>query len=169
MTELRTERLVLRRFRAEDAAPLFEIFRDPRAMHYWSHLPHTDLAQTARFVERTMTADPATGDDFVVVRDGAVIGKCGAWHLPEVGILLHPDHWGAGIGREALRAVIAHLFATRDVAELTADIDPDNVASVTLFERLGFRRTGYEENTVKLGDRWCHSVYLALSREDWAG
>jgi hypothetical protein len=36
---------------------------------------------------------------------GDVIGKAGAWALPEVGFLLHPDYWGQGLAQEAMRAV----------------------------------------------------------------
>ena len=64
----------------------------------------------------------------VIEKDGEVICKAGAWLLPEVGFLLHPDHWGKGLAFEAMTAVIAHLFAAHDVAELVAEADPRNAA-----------------------------------------
>lgn len=167
MTVLRTKRLVLRRAEAGDGAALFPVFSDPVAMKFWSHLPHDHVSQTEGWIAAMMRADPARLDDFIVTLDGAPIGKCGAWDVPEIGLVLDRAHWRQGYGREALVAVIDHLFATRDLPELTADIDPENEGSLALFEGLGFRRTGYAENKFQLGDRWCHSVYLALARADW--
>ena len=47
-------------------------------------------------------------------------------NAPEVGFLLHPDCWGKGLGREAMTAVIDHLFATHPLPHLTAEADPRN-------------------------------------------
>jgi RimJ/RimL family protein N-acetyltransferase len=47
---------------------------------------------------------------------------------------------------------------------LLADVDPRNVASLRVLDRLGFKETGRAERTFLLGDEWCDSVYLALQR-----
>ncbi|MBF9031528.1 GNAT family N-acetyltransferase [Rhodobacterales bacterium HKCCE3408] len=165
MTILRTDRLVLRRARMADAADMHEIFSDPEPMRFWSQAPHASMEETERWLAAVVNADPASSDDFIVERDGKAIGKCGVWKAPEIGIMLHPGHWRQGLGREAMAAVIAHIFATRDWPEITADIDPDNAASLALFEGLGFRRTGYGKNTFHFGGKWYDSVYLALPRQ----
>jgi RimJ/RimL family protein N-acetyltransferase len=93
-----------------------------------------------------------------------VIGKAGAWNLPEIGFLLHPDQWGKGLAHEAMTAVIAHLFAAHPVAQLVAEADPRNLASLRLLGRLGFVETGRAARTLRWRDEWCDSVYLALPR-----
>jgi [ribosomal protein S5]-alanine N-acetyltransferase len=116
-----------------------------------------------------MMAGNASGsDDFVIERDGRVIGKAGFWKLPEVGYILHPDHWGLGLGTEAVRAVIAHVFLCRPVDLLTADVDPANLASIRLLERLGFERTGFAARTWHIGGEWKDSLYYGLTRARWA-
>ena len=162
--EITTGRLQLRRAKPEDAADLFAVFSDPRAMRYWSTPPHAGIGETERWLDSMITIDPVTGDDFVIERDGRVIGKAGAWRLPELGFILHPDHWGQGLAHEALGAVIAHLFATHPLDRLTADVDPRNTASLRLLTRLGFAETGRAARTWRVGDEWCDSIYLALSR-----
>ena len=77
---IKTKRLVLRHFKAEDAVALHPIFADPEAMQFWSSA-HKSLSQTEEFVRDTIRAYQAgTGDDFVVLFEGVVIGKadCGA-------------------------------------------------------------------------------------------
>ena len=162
--EILTERLRLRRPRPEDAADLHAVFREPRAMRYWSTPPHAKLSETERWLDSMISADPQASDDFVIEREGVVIGKAGAWRLPEIGFILHPSFWGQGLANEALSAVVAHLFADRGLDHLTADVDPRNQASLRLLARLGFVETGRAERTWRVGEEWCDSVYLALDR-----
>ncbi len=165
--EIRTERLLLRRVREEDAADLFEVFRDPRAMRYWSHLPHTHIDETRKWVGAMAGLPPGKADDFVIEHEGRVIGKAGCWLGAEVGILVHPAHWGRGIASEALTAVIPHCFATLDADRLTADTDPRNDAVHRLFRGLGFTESGFAERTILVGEEWCDSLYFELTRERW--
>ena len=132
-------------------------------MRYWSRPEHETLEETRRWLADLVEPEPGS-DDFLIERDGEVIGKAGAWQLPEIGFLLHPDHWGKGLEHEALVAVIAHLFAAHAMAELTAEVDPRNTASLRLLARLGFEETGRAERTLLWRDEWCDSVYLALKR-----
>ena len=160
--EIRTERLLLRRATMADAPAMHRIMSDPRAMRYWSTLPHDNLAQTEAWLRSMVEADPTTSDDFMVTREGAVIGKFGAWRLPEFGFLIDPEEWGKGYAGEAMVGFITHRRALGS-AELTADVDPRNDASLRLLERHGFTETHRKARTCQLGDEWCDSVYLRLS------
>lgn len=163
---LTTPRLRLRRVRAEDLGDLHGVLGNPAAMRYWSTPAHGTVDQTRDWLDR-MLRPGDNSDDFVIEHQGRVIGKAGAWQLPEVGYVLHPDHWGQGLAQEAMRAVIPHLFARWPVEALTADVDPRNAASLRLLEKLGFRETHRAERTILWGEEWCDSVYLALRRADW--
>lgn len=136
-------------------------------MLYWSTPPHDAREQTEEWLAAMIAAPPDLSDDFIIVRDGQVIGKAGAWRLPEIGYLLHPDHWGQGLAREALAAFIAHTFRRPGVPRLTADVDPRNAASLRLLARLGFHETGRAERTWHTHIGWCDSIYLALDADDW--
>ena len=58
--------------------------------------------------------------------------------------------------------------AVTAVDTLTADVDPENAASIRLLQRLGFVRTGFGERTWNVGGVWKDSLYFALSRADRA-
>ncbi len=60
--------------------------------------------------------------------------------------------------------MLPRLFATFEIDEVVAEVDPRNAASLRLLARLGFRETGRASRTLRVGDEWCDSVYLALSR-----
>ena len=162
MTILKTNRLMLRPAREGDHVDLHKAFSDPEAMRYWSTLPHTDLFQTQHFVEGMIWLKPEDGEDFIVERDGEVIGKAGFWRWPEIGFILVREHWGQGLASEATRALIEYGFETRNLPEIVADVDPNNAASIRLLEKLGFVETGREERTLQIGEDWFDSVYFGL-------
>lgn len=169
LDQLQTARLTLRRATETDLPAMHAIFSIPEAMRYWSTPEHESLAETEVWMARMIAADPATSDDFLIEHQGQIIGKAGAWNLPEVGFILHPAHWRKGIVAEAMSAVIPYLFETHAIPDLTAEADPRNAASIGLLQRLGFRETHRAERTMQWRDEWCDSVYLALPRHDWAG
>jgi ribosomal-protein-alanine N-acetyltransferase len=158
--EIRTERLLLRRATHEDAVPMHRIMSDPVAMRYWSTPAHQSFEQTERWIASMMEADPSR-DDFIVTLDGELIGKLGAWRLPEFGFLIDPAHWGKGYASEAMVGLIEHRRALGS-AELTADVDPRNLSSIRLLERHGFAETGRGTGTWRVGDELCDSVYYRL-------
>ncbi|MEM1284400.1 MAG: GNAT family N-acetyltransferase [Pseudomonadota bacterium] len=164
-----TDRLTLRRARPGDATALFAIFSDPEAMAYWDTLPHASLEVTERFVREMAKSDGVTSDDFVLVLDGKVIGKAGFWRKPEIGYILHRDHWGKGLAKEALSALLARAFDTRGWDHVVAEIDPRNTRSRRLLLGLGFAQTGFAEKTLKLGDQWVDSAYFRLDRPSTTG
>jgi len=162
---LSSKRLILRPFEMRDAEALHVFFADTEATRFWDN-PHTSFAETEAFVEGTRNALPSKTCDFILELDGRVIGKAGMWSKPDVGFFVLPAFQRQGFAREALEMILPHLFATYDIPALTADVDPDNLASLALLTGLGFRETGRAHRTIEIGGRWCDSIYLALNRAD---
>ncbi|MEI9931881.1 MAG: GNAT family N-acetyltransferase [Rhizomicrobium sp.] len=85
---LTTARLTLRRISMDDAPAMHAIFADTDAMRYWSRLPHTDVAETEAWIAKTIASNESgEGDDFVVIRDGALVGRVGIWQNNELGLI----------------------------------------------------------------------------------
>ena len=142
MTPLRTPRLVLRRARPDDLEGLHAVLSDEETMRYWSTGPHRSLETTREWLAAMMASPPEVSEDFVIEYEGSVVGKVGFYRLPEIGFILRRDLWGRGLVTEAARAVVEHVFRTRDIDELRADADPRNLASIRVLEKLGFVETG---------------------------
>ncbi|SIT77012.1 ribosomal-protein-alanine N-acetyltransferase [Yoonia rosea] len=159
-----TKRLVLRAARQEDLTDLYAIFSDPRAMRYWSTPPHDSPARTQKNLDRLIAHADGLLTYFVIEKDGRVIGTAGMHQANEVGFILHPDYWRQGIISEAMGAIIPHLFAITDHAQLTAEADPRNAASVGILKSLGFKETHRAERTFCINGEWSDSVYFALQR-----
>ncbi|HSG33264.1 MAG TPA: GNAT family N-acetyltransferase [Sphingomonadaceae bacterium] len=157
---IETARLVLRRATMADLPAVHAMLSDPKAMRYWSTPPHETLDQSRDWLASMVEADPEVSDDFLIERNGAVIGKLGCWKLPSIGFLLHSDHQRQGYGSEAMAAFLSYL-AWRAPLTLTADVDPRNAASLALLTRHGFAETHRAARTWHIGGEWCDSVYLA--------
>jgi len=160
---IRTRRLTLRPVRDDDLDALYAIYSDPKVMRY-INLPHPDRARTALMIARIRAAHAETGLEYVVERDGAVVGKAGLWRLAEIGYAFRPDQWGQGIATEAVGAVVDAAFARfPGIAAVTAEIDPCNHASAALLTRLGFREVDRVVGAAEIGGECCDS---ALWRRD---
>ena len=77
------------------------------------------------------------------------------------------ERQGEGIAREALSALIDHLFSVEGRRRVYADIDPDNIASNRLAESLGFTLEGRlrEQWTTHIGRR--DSLIWGLLASEW--
>jgi len=160
---LTTARLTLRRVALSDVPAMHAIFADPEAMQYWSRLPHTDIAETEAWIIKTIEAvEAGEADDFVVVHEGALVGRVGIWQDNELGLIFARSVWGTGIAREATEALIERS-RSRGMKSIMADIDPRNLRVARFLEKLGFRKTGEAKSTYRIGDIWTDSEYLTLT------
>ena len=86
--------------------------------------------------------------------DGAFVGAIGFNALgpcSEIAFHQRPEFWGRGLMAEAATAALAWLRMRPDAQEVEAFVDPANLASIRLTERLGLRRTG---ETAEGADRY---------------
>jgi len=167
MISLETPRLRLRTARPDDVEAIHAVLSSVEATLYWSTPPHADLDRTRAWLRGMIDIPAGEGEDFVVEHQGRVIGKAGLYRFPEIGFILHPDSWGQGLAGEALVAVLGRGFDVHGLDAVVADVDPRNAASLRLLARHGFRETGRRERSWLVGETWCDSVDLALTRDDW--
>ena len=80
-------------------------------------------------------------------------------------IHVQKDHWGAGIGRDLMRALIGRARESGKHTMIAA-VDSANDASIRFHKRLGFIEVGrMPEIGAKFG-RWCDLVLLQMTLDD---
>lgn len=150
-TPVHTARLTIRRVRTDDLDDLLQVNGDDAVTRFLPYPRWHSLADGQAWFERmaTLQAAGATAQFVIEHRElGRVIGSCLLFrHEPasaraEIGYVLGRAHWGQGLMLEAMRGFVAHAFETLGLRRLEADVNPDNLASVRLLERLGFVREG---------------------------
>ncbi len=176
---LHTTRTIVRPLGDDDVDALFTLYADAAALRFWSTPPWTDREQATGKIarDRRHLADGLAIGLGIEDRDrGALVGTCSlhafhhASHRCEVGYLLARAQWGRGLAHEAVGALVAYGFATLGLHRIEADIDPANVASARVLERLGFEREGLLRERWLVAGRWSDSViYGRLVAADPAG
>lgn len=144
---LTTRRLLLRPFTEADVDDLTRIYADPAVVRYLGDGRPLDRAATWRAVATYLghTQMRGYGPLAVVERStGRLLGRSGLWYPEgwpglEVGWVVDRDRWGEGFATEAARASLDHCFSTLGAAEVISLIQPENVASVRVAEKLGAR------------------------------
>ncbi len=137
--------VTLRPLAAADAEALFVAHGDPEVHLHWSSPAHGDVEQTRRYIEETLAMRGAHA--WAITEDGGeALGRV-ALFVPregvgEIGILLRRAACGRGLASKALGLVEEYAFSELRLHRLVADVDPENSASLSLFERAGFQREG---------------------------
>ncbi|SFT78223.1 GNAT family N-acetyltransferase [Arthrobacter sp. ov118] len=152
-----TERLLLRPLRNDDAGALLRFRAHPSATRYLSHGPLTPEQNSARLQQALFAAESSTAEWFhfgwaiELQATGEIVGDGRTWNTEEppapgripagcasLGYVLHPDHHGLGLGREAVGALIEWLFSVRGCETIFAGVYEPNLPSRRLLEALGF-------------------------------
>ena len=113
----------------------------------------------------------------VADRDGAVLGwaalspvseRCCYAGVAEVSVYVAPEAQGQGVGRALLERLVADSEAD-GIWTLQAGIFPENLASVGLHGRCGFRVVGRRERLGQLRGEWRDVLLLERRATDRSG
>jgi [ribosomal protein S5]-alanine N-acetyltransferase len=161
---LETERLILHQFQLYDEDVLVEIFGDPEVMRYGPGI------QTRQWIRQWLDAcleyyqKLGFGPWAVAEKTGEFFGYAGLFHYPdidgrpeiEVGYRLAQSHWGHGYATEAVSAIREHSFHILGLPRLIALIDPQNMASIRVAEKVGMQ---YEKEVMLEGYTYPDRLY----------
>lgn len=151
---LETERLVLRRFRPEDAQGCFAFLADEEGAYMDCSRAFTAMDEAYR--ERVELFAQRETQYMITLKDsGEVIGTVNAFEddsravdAMEIGYSISPAHRRRGYGYEALSALLDLLQRELYLEIVTAGILRENAASEKLLEKLGFRKEGLRHKAV---------------------
>lgn len=85
-------------------------------------------------------------------------------HTVEHSVFIDPSYARLGLGMQLLEHLIAHAKA-QHVHVMVAAIDHENLASIKLHEKLGFKHTGYLPQVGQKFGQWRDLVLMQLNFE----
>lgn len=138
--------------------------------------PLTEDAAQAFIAERiTATSITADNDRIILAIEhyGRVIGelvlKAGSLtdRQVEIGWVLSPGYQGRGLATEAARELLVMAFGELSMHRAWAQIDPRNLASARLCERLGMRKEGHFRQDMWFKGEWGDTAIYALLAAEW--
>lgn len=142
---LETQRTYFKPICRGDFDELVRILGDPEIMYAWEHGFSAD--EVRGWIDENIRRYAADGYSYWAVRCRAndrLIGVCGL--LKEtaaqqtyvgLGYIFHKAYWGQGFALECASACKSYAFVHLHVPLLTAQIRPNNAASIKVAQRLG--------------------------------
>jgi aminoglycoside 6'-N-acetyltransferase len=173
-----TDRLVIRRFQAQDASTLSTYRSDPTVARYQSWDSPFTLAQAQAFIDSFGATNPDTPGEWfqfalVEAATGTHIGDVAAGvdaddpRLVTIGVTLATSAQGNGYASEAVAWLLDYLFLERKKHRVTADCDVRNDHVVALLERLQMRREAHHLKSAWWKDEWVDEYVYALLTHEW--
>ncbi|MDM7916208.1 MAG: GNAT family N-acetyltransferase [Candidatus Eisenbacteria bacterium] len=177
---IRTRRLILDSFHAEDAPALFAYRSDPEVCRYQSWEP-ASLDEVVAFLGDLAVVEFATpGTWFQIAirpleaaRPGTLVGDIGV-HFPadqrcqvEIGFTISPAYQRRGFATEAVTALLDHLFGPMNKHRVYASVDPRNSPSIALLRRLGMRQEAHFQESLWFKGAWAGDLVFAILQSEW--
>jgi [ribosomal protein S5]-alanine N-acetyltransferase len=175
MTEaLTSDRLCLRPISFSDLEPFHACLTHPEVRRYLLDNRIIEPEQVSEIIAASEASFAAHGFGFYALELLApdpedapgLIGFCG-YRAAEFGeglellFGLFPRYWGKGLGSEAARTVLEHVFSDAGVQRVLAATDTPNQRSVRVLQRLGMTFECRREF------KGLDTVFYSLSREDY--
>jgi phosphinothricin acetyltransferase len=88
-----------------------------------------------------------------------VSGRCVYAGVAEVSVYVDPDSRGKGLGEQLLQVLITES-ESNGLWTLQAGIFPENIPSLRIHEKTGFRHVGYREKIGQMNGIWRDTVLL---------
>ena len=172
---IETQRLILRRFRVEDAENMYHNWAsDPEVTRFLTWPEHASVEVTKSLLSLWVSRYE-DGDYFNWAMEyketGEVIGNISVVKLieeiaaAEMGYCMGKAYWGQGLMPEALKAVMEYLFDVVGLNRIAASHDVNNPKSGRVMDKAGMKQEGIlraaGKNNLGICDVVMHSAIRA--------
>ncbi|MBK1895492.1 GNAT family N-acetyltransferase [Chryseobacterium paridis] len=146
--ELETDRLILRRLSKNDAEEIYQLRSNVEVATLTGKTPFVDVNEAIAYIDKIDILINKNECIFwaISLRDeSALIGAICLWNFDipkgtvEIGYELLEEFQGKGIMGEVIVQILKYAFEVMDVETIIAFPSSENMSSVRLLEKLGFR------------------------------
>lgn len=148
MNVVETERLNLRKLSVEDAAVILELVNEPSFLRFIGDRGVRTLEDARQYILKgPVDSYERFGFGLWLVElkgSNVPIGMCGLVKRPiledvDIGFAFFPRFWSQGYAYESATAVMDYALKVLGMKRLVAVVNPDNVRSLRLLEKMGLR------------------------------
>ena len=168
---MKTDRIHLRPLDPEiDGEALHQIFGDEESCRYMTGPAYKTVAETIANLKKWTTGVDEFSWAVCESANGPALGRISLFtrgrDVWEAACMIAPAARGKNLAARALALVIDEAFEKRGARRIFADVDPDNIPSLRVFEKLGFQREGVLRGnwSTHIGER--DSVIFGLLKGD---
>jgi putative acetyltransferase len=141
------EGLKMRRAEADDYEQVYEMFASAKVYAGTLQLPYP----SREYWRRRLTENTDSIYNIVAIIDNRIVGMVSVdtypnrprrRHVGAIGISVHAEWQGKGLGKELMRAIIDLADNWLNLTRLELEVYADNEAAIRLYERFGFEVEG---------------------------
>ena len=173
---IETDRLILRRFRVEDAEEMYANWAsDPEVTRFLTWPPHASVDVTLSLLADWVSRyeDGGYFNWLMEYKEtGKAIGNISVVRLDEsieeaeIGYCMSRAYWGQELMPEALKAVMDYLFDVAGLNRVAACHDANNPKSGRVMDKAGMKQEGILRSAGKNNLGICDKVWHAMIRSD---
>ena len=169
LVEREGQRWLIRQARMEDAEAVWRIFSHEEVFPNTMQLPFSSLShwqQRLESIERghhmLAACHPQTPETLLgLIGLHPVAASARVAHVRTIGLCVHPDYAGQGIGSQLLKAAIDLADNWLNVTRLSLGFYSHNQRAIDLYERHGFVREGLSRGIAFGHGRYLNSLEMA--------
>jgi len=151
ITELQTERLILKKMKVADSPILYKIWSDPDVTKFMNTDNFTDEEQAVQMIqmlEKLSQENKAIRYSIFHRESNQIIGSCGYNSLDfenlkaQIGYEISKDYWRNGFASEVILKLLDYAYHSLQFHRIEAKVEPANIKSIRLLEKLNFHFEG---------------------------
>lgn len=176
MLTLRSERIVLRKLRADDATPAYASWLDDPDVNRFlevRHYAHT-VESCRQFIAQMNDGDTQHLFGIFLAASERHIGniKIGfvdpRYATAQASLFIgDKSMWGQGFGPEAIRLATTYGFVDLGLARIEAGVYEENLSSLKAFLKVGYTVEGFFRKKFVLEGRRVGSFCMGVLRDEW--
>lgn len=159
----------IRHLEATDSHDIFDIYRHPSVSENTSQKPYLSSDQVERLFGHS--------DHFTLVAELSekVVGhitlfmttKVRDRHCAGLGIAIHPEAQGKGIGKTLMQEVVNQADNWLNLVRLELEVHADNHSAIALYERVGFQLEGTKRLSTFKAGKYIDMLLMSRIRPDY--
>lgn len=174
---LKTNRLILRPWKENDAQALYQYAKSPDVGPVAGWPVHTDVENSSQIIKDVLSADETyavvlKGEDFPIGSIGLMIGKASNIAIGndegEIGYWIGVPYWGRGLIPEAVCELLRHGFEDLALTTIWCGYFDGNEKSRRVQEKCGFQyhHTEKEKDWSLMNDKRTEHI-TCMTKEQW--
>lgn len=174
---INTNRLVIRPLILSDLVDFHRYRSNPEVTKYQG-FDVFNLQQASDFILMNSTKDLDISGTWVQygienLFNQQLIGDCAIKldgyenTIAEIGITISHLEQQKGYATEAMNGIIDFLFKTKNIRRIVEIVDVENMGSIRLLEKIGFKREGHFVENIFFKGKWGSEFQYALLKKEW--
>jgi len=173
--ELETRRLLFRKILLSDSKDLYLIRSDDDVMRFMDITKMNSINDSEKLIQSVWEDFKSeSGITWGIVEKSSnnFIGYFGFWRMipehcrAEIGYALNPEYWSNGYMTETVKTLVEYGFSKIKLHSIEANVNPDNMSSIKLLEKIGFKKEAYFRENYLFNNKFYDSIIYSLLEKD---